>query len=302
MYLIVSHFGISNYLKPILKWNRELWGDKCIFIGDKVNRSLAIDCGWIFYNMDDLPCQSKRFQFLESYKDIAGISHQNYKNGRNWLRYVFERWFIIEELVQDLKEIDFLHFDSDVLLTSKHGLNSIIKSMRGSGQCTTQCNDMCLNGYVTIDVLSNYTSSMIQQFNDKELLQKNLDEFETEKSYAFTEMRAFQNFRKGSSLLKHGLELDDWIMDDCLAQSQGFLSEKLLNGRTVKKLFFDSGICYITKDEINYKKICAINFSWLETSYIRRVQKILSSQENKTGIFHWSDLRYLPKFIKRRLI
>lgn len=302
MFLVYSHYGTTSYLEPILKWNRSLWGDKVIFIGDAHNKSVVEKCGWRFFDMDKAPVSSKRSQFLDHYQDISGKDHANYKNGRNWLRYVFERWFLIEEVMTAIGDTEFIHFDSDVLITSKAGIFSIAEKLRYTGKVTSQCNDGCMNGYINQQVLMQFTSSIINQFKDHRLLHQYLEEFEVNVGYAFTEMRAFDNFQREKSVSQHALTLDGWILDDCLAQSQDFVTEILLNGREVKKVFFRDGHTSFQKITGELVPVAALNFSWLETSYIRYAQDLISQNSSKNGLRRFRDIVYLPKFVKRRCI
>ena len=199
-------------------------------------------------------------------------------------------------------ETDFFHFDSDVLITSKAGLYSVAKKLQYTGKVTSQCNDGCMNGYINQQVLTEFTSSIISQFKDHELLNKYLEEFEVNTGYAFTEMRAFDNFQREKSVSHHALTLDGWILDDCLAQSQNFVTEVLFNGREIKKVYFRDGITSFQKITGELVPVAALNFSWLETSYIRYAQHLISQNIHKNGLRRFRDVFYLPKYVKRRLL
>ena len=41
--------------------------------------------------------------FNKNYISILGQKHIDYKNGKNWLKYVFLRWFIIDSFFEELK-------------------------------------------------------------------------------------------------------------------------------------------------------------------------------------------------------
>ena len=302
MYLIFSHYGKSPYLETVLKWNRMIWGDKLIFIGDTENCSLVKACGWNFIHMDEMMITRKRKEFSDCYQDVSGEHHSDWKNGRNWLKYVFERWFLIEELVEAIGENEFFHFDSDVLLTSKEGLLSIANNLRKNGKVTSQCNDGCLNGYIDLGILSKFTSSIIAQFKDPELLEAYKKEFKINTGYAFTEMRAFDNFNNESPVSTHALTLDGWILDDCLAQSQGFETELLWNGREIKKIYFRDGVPHFRNANGELIPVAALNFSWLETSFINYAQLLINQKKERIGLRRKRDIIYLPKYFKRRYL
>ena len=114
--LIFSHYGYSAYLECSLACARKTNPDaRLIFLGDKFNADVAKRHGWEHYLFEDFTSEFHP-RFLEVFKHIQGIKHTPIKNGRDWLKYVFERWLYIDAFVKSRSIDRFWHFDSDTMV------------------------------------------------------------------------------------------------------------------------------------------------------------------------------------------
>ena len=65
--------------------------------------------------------------FNKNYISILGQKHIDYKNGKNWLKYVFLRWFIIDSFFEELKFLLQLELKESTK-THKYGSDTINSS------------------------------------------------------------------------------------------------------------------------------------------------------------------------------
>jgi hypothetical protein len=132
---------------------------------DEENKSSADGCAE-YYPYVSLGSTKKTKEFDAIFRVIQGKRHNYTKRGGTdtWLRFVFRRWFIINEFINQ-KEIDgFWIFDSDTLLFGELGSR---EQRFSSFDATTQCMGQCLNGWVgSAKLVSRYTDSILDQFND----------------------------------------------------------------------------------------------------------------------------------------
>lgn len=265
--LIFTHYGYSNYLKLTLssarKYNPEM---PMVLIGDKFNSQLAIDHGWSHVLYDDIFSQ-KRDEFNKFYRRVEGAEHYGVRNGRDWVKFVMERFFCINSyLVQNGYE-KYWHFDSDTMIVAnldRYSNSEKIKEL----DCSTLCWNKCPSGLVRTDFISGFCDYMIGIFKDTEYLNK--VQREINPKHAFTEMWAFVNYKNSSSNLKtHRLSqlfLDENIsFDDCICTADGFdfvYSESLK--KKIKNYYSDGGSIYCNNDVGLPIKFCTVNCSWVD--------------------------------------
>ena len=95
------------------------------------------------------------------------------------------------------------------------------------------------------------------------MLSRYSHEFEANPHYAFTEMRAFQNFSMGrKDEFVSGMEISDaFVFDDCLCQGHGYDCITLPDQRRVKEIFFRDGTAYFGKSGTS---VFAVKLGFLE--------------------------------------
>lgn len=117
----------------------------------------------------------------------------------------------------------------------------------GNLKSTSQCNGMFLNGFVSIDCLSRYLDHIILLLDNEDYLKLQKDEFDAvDSGYVFTEMRAFDEYKKCkidtfARLYDLGLA-QNLLLDDCITNVDGyncFWSHR--EGEFLKDFFFEDG-------------------------------------------------------------
>ena len=267
--IIFSHYGNIDYLsKSLLCASLTNPAKRKILIGDASNRDSALSNGWehvLFTTLES----DLRNDFNKNFSYVHGALHPTIKNQGDWLRYVFERWYFVQEFCSQNKIEKFWHFDSDVLILED--LRIFEPGLVGNYDYTTQCNDMCMNGFVSLYFLSEYCHHMISLFKDDKFIASQQNEFDTiHPDYAFTEMRAYSNFSQIPSLQARFGHLESlfvgWWFDDCICQDDEFeLDFHPLASRPIKKINFNKGSFFGLRKSAEVR-FAAINLSWVPTS------------------------------------
>jgi hypothetical protein len=265
--LVFTHFGRSDYLSRTLECATHTNPHvRRLLIGDDSNRDVAISAGWAHIHFDEIK-SDLRTQFSEVFQRVQGSKHNPIKNGRDWLRYVFERWYIVAAYCRKEGIQHLWHFDSDVMvLEDLAPVEEYLKTHKIA--FTRQCNNTCLNGFVSYPVLHQFCEYVVSLFRDHRLLQFQQLEFNTEHpGYAFTEMRAFEMYSRITEYKGCHLEqvMNGWWFDDCICQDDGFETKRLgIFGKPVKRVCFDGRrfYGYRAAGRIDF---AAINCSWVPT-------------------------------------
>ncbi len=243
-HIIFTHYGNSAYLSKTLKC-AEITNQnaKIVLIGDENNLELTANSQVEHRHFDTLKESDLRTEFYRVFKPVRGVFHPLFRNGRNWLMYVFERWFYIYELAQELQIESFWHFDSDTMILQD--LKGFTKTL-SDYDSTEQCNGNCLNGFIKIEILEKYLRVINQLFTDENFLKIQQNEFDTiNPEYAFTEMRAwveakqklsFNTFHLGKVI--NGKTWDDSIV---LGKDIGYDMARLKSGQTMKNIYWNNG-------------------------------------------------------------
>jgi hypothetical protein len=222
--IIFTHYGFSPYLSRTLRCAALTNSDsRRILIGDQDNREVALQCGWEHFASAEVT-SDLRSEFGQVFRPVKGKRHPVQINGGDYLKYVFERWFIVEKFCRDLRINDFWHFDSDVMLLEP--LEQFASLLRAQGfDYTKQCCDCCLSGFVSSGILPEFCAHTISLFRDEDFLRAQQEELDAAKpNHAFTEMAAFDLFSKVSPY--RGCHLaklaSGWWFDDAICLEQGF--------------------------------------------------------------------------------
>lgn len=248
--IVFSHFGYSKYLEYTLRCAK-LTNPKAklVFIGDSKNKKVALATGWEHYDMRILRRGELWERFNACYKTVQGRNHHNIKNGQDWLRYVFERWFLINNFLLENSISSFWHFDSDTMILQDL---SQFSDVFDSYDFSVQCGGTCLNGFSKADILKGYGEFTCELFEDESFIQNQQKEFDTiNTNYAFTEMRAFDLYKQSSHykwihLMYFTL---DRVFDDCIYQDNGFETYNLYKSKIIKNIFFEYGSAFGIRDK-----------------------------------------------------
>ena len=208
----------------------------------------ALNNGWEHYLYTDYPSDLSP-QFDALFHHIQGPKHSPIKNGKDWLRYVFERWFYIDGFVKKEGIHRFWHFDSDtMILQSLEPHNQKLSNV----DFTVQCNGICLNGIISDVVVTEFCRHILSLYSDKEFLSLQQAEFNTiHPSWAFTEMRAFEDYllnthRPWVRLLMYD---SNFAFDEAIRQAHSFKMGRLPNGDEIKNIYSLNGNIYGLRDQ-----------------------------------------------------
>jgi hypothetical protein len=279
--IVFTHYGNSDYLSSTLECaaltNRQA---RRILIGDSTNRLTATRAGWEHVHMDDVHSPA-RDEFVKAFRWIQGANHNPMRNGKDWLKYVFERWFVVSRYCADQNIESFWHFDSDVMIVEP--LDAFASDLLGRGfDYTKQCNDTCLNGLVSERVLADFCRFLVEIFNDAPFLQQLQREFAPHPEFAFTEMAAFELFAAKARFRGCHLEsaFEGWWFDDCICQDDGFEMARLgWFGKPIKRIRFD-GTAFLGKRLGSQRRFAAINCSWVPTAVFGRILRCVEARHH----------------------
>ena len=260
--LIFTHFGYSSYLEHTLSCARMTNPNaRLVMLGDRDNYDVAVKYGWEHFNYESFTSEFHA-RFIRAFRHVQGKKHKPIKNGRDWLRYVFERWFFIAGFIENEAINRFWHFDSDTMVLQD--LQSYERDLTWV-DFTVQCNNTCLNGLVSSIVVSEYCEHICDLLEDSEFIAKQQHEFDTiNPGYAFTEMRAFDHYKHSASRpYIHLLTYQDAkVFDDCICQEHGFEMCTLPSGEIIKYLTSRYGKLYGVRDGREVEFV-SLNLSWV---------------------------------------
>jgi hypothetical protein len=266
--IIFTHYGTSEYLSRTLRCATITNDDKRrILIGDSDNKTVAQRCGWEHFEgaafTSDL-----RSEFGRAFRPIRGRRYPLQINNGDYLKYVFERWYIVQQFCVEQAIDYFWHFDSDVMMLEP--LAQFEAGLLAQGiDYTRQCNDTCLNGFASSRVLRDYCLHTISLFRDENFLRRQQEHLDTiAPRLAFTEMNAFDMFSKDSSYRGRHLaaSVPGWWFDDAICQNHGFeMTGQKRYGKEydrVKNIVFeDNGFYGVRNGE--RLRFAAANCSWV---------------------------------------
>lgn len=201
-------------------------------------------------------------RFAKVFRHVQGRDHGHIKNGQDWLRYVFERWFFIDGFLAEESIGRFWHFDSDTMVLKD--LSSYDMKL-GGVDFSVQCNGTCLNGVMNSAVVAEYCEHICHLFENEDFLAAQQHEFDTiHPAWAFTEMRAFDDYKSSTPRLwLHLLHYcDDQVFDDCICQEHGFQMCSLPSGEMVKQVVSRAGGIWGTRDGREVEFV-TLNLSWV---------------------------------------
>ena len=269
--IIFCHYGCSNYLELTLYAAKFTNPQKKVYlIGDISNLKVAKKVGVFHVEFKQFDITNSVKQFNNNFKFIAGSKH-----GRlEWTKFVFLRWFYINEFICQNQINSFWHFDSDnFILSDLSEKENIFKQYDN----TEQCGGICLNGFISCSkIIHLYTKHILDLFDNDNYLNAQRNKCLINDDFAFTEMAAYNDFKKVFKLNSIRLNNSDFgdTFDDCLASSDGMIqTNESYNGYRIKEIYLNRSneIYFKMISSENYIKVNSINFSWLPFSIVTRI-------------------------------
>ncbi|MCX6970117.1 MAG: hypothetical protein NTV93_08185 [Verrucomicrobia bacterium] len=222
--ILFIHYGPASYLQSTLRCARTTNPEKrIILLGDKANRRSA-DGVAEFFPFENFSSGEKSARFQQVFQVIQGERHRFSKHGgvEAWLKFVFRRWFLIEEFLKREKINSFWTFDSDTIVMAPLAPR---ESRFQDVEATTQCRGECLNGWVgSLLLVERYTACMLDLFSDPLFLDAQRERLRANAGLAFNEMDAFSEFcRRENVVTRRASEvLDGEAFDDALAFAEDY--------------------------------------------------------------------------------
>ncbi|WOO41433.1 hypothetical protein [Rubellicoccus peritrichatus] len=195
---------------------------------------------------------------------------------RDWIDFVFRRWFIVHNFCRSQKINSFWHFDSDNMVLSDLSTHEVkFKDF----DCTEQCGGSCMNGFISnLNVVTGYISKINEIFQRTEYLDNLQKEFDEEHpTYAFTEMRAYRIYKSESKIKTTRLAsiIDNSSFDDCICSADDMETEKLPSGTVIKKVHLSNSGFFWKTQTGDYVKANSINLSWVPAYFFEATYKHL---------------------------
>jgi hypothetical protein len=294
--IIFCHYGNSKYLPYVFEAAKITNPDKDIFLlGDEENQWIGKAYGINHCFFRDFRYGKEMELFDQVYKLVQGRNHYSIRGGRDWVNFVFKRWFYIYNFLVDQKIDDFWTFDSD---------NMILDSLQyhepkfRAYDCTEQCNGICMNGFISNpSFVFRYIRRINELFQNQEYLDKQRRELEEHPEWAYTEMRAYIAFKTEERI--HSIRLssiiDNSTFDDCICQEDNMKMERLPWGQKIKKVYLGPGGTFYCCDKTDNLliRINTLNLSYVP---IYLFERVLLHVRKRTGTREYTqpDIRTMP--------
>ena len=268
--IIFIHYGDSSYLKYTLRAAVAFNPDKTvILLGDKTNAHVS-DIGIEHHKFEDYSSGEEVELFDKVFQHTAGEFHGR----RQWTRFVFRRWFLIYNFLQARGIQKFWTFDSDTLILTRLAAQ---ESKFFEFDCTEQCAELCLNGFVSNrQVVLGYVQKINELFQQEDFLEQQRIKLRSLPRYAFTEMGAYALYRSSSKIKR--ISLNEIIHGETFCDSVCTLEEhkvqcadqyakydKKIWGFEMKKMYVsgDGEIFMFHVPSKQFVKLNTINLSWV---------------------------------------
>ena len=268
--IIFTHFGNSSYLEYTLACARKTNPEaRLIFLGDYFNLHTAKQHGGEHHFFGGPPGPD-RARFNRVFRHVRGPNHPSFQYGADWLRYVFERWFYVQEFIASQGITRFWHFDSDTMILQ----NLTPHAQRlADVDFTVQCGGACLNGLVSRVVVDEFCRYVCDLFEDQDLLTQQQMRYDTiHPAYALTEMFAFRRFKEQTQRpWKHLMHYqEDVAFDDCVGMPDGFDELRMGPNRAMKQLYNHNGKIYGSRNG-QLVEFVSVNLSWQQDGMFKWV-------------------------------
>lgn len=288
--ILFIHYGRSPYLRrTLVAARRSNPRKRIVLLGDDTNREMAHGLAE-FCDYRTCSHGPKASEFASVFQAIEGDQHHFNKPGgtASWLRFVFLRWFCLEDFVRANGIASFWTFDSDTLLLA----NLLPREARYSDyEATAQCRGKCLNGWIgSLSFVERYTECILDLFGDNGFLESQRARLEVSKGLAFTEMDAFAEFRRRQNpRVRHAAEpIHGEAFDDALAIVRGFETSPVrVFGRTIVKRLWSTpsgGLYGKTAPEGNLFRLLSCNMSWMPDYVWGRLRRFVLTPERDEAV------------------
>ena len=265
--IVFCHYGASDYLRYTLRCAQAHNLRKpVVLLGDAQNKRIAISAGVRHHAFTDFDLAPDLQLFNRVYRLVQGPAHQHLKGGRDWVKFVFQRWFYVHHFIASQGYGPFWHFDSDTMILDDLGRH---EPRLAALDCTEQCNGKCMNGFIAGPaVVRRYTEKINDLFQRPDFLAAQQTEFNTRHpDFAFTEMRAYLVFKSEEAVASERLNtvVNGETFDDCICQDHGLEMEPLPDGRPIKRLTLSSRGTFHGTDRASGRSIrmLSLNLSWV---------------------------------------
>ena len=264
--ILFCHYGDSEYLRYTLACARHRNPEAAIYLlGDASNARTARRSGVVHQRFAELEYGERLGIFDAVYRLVQGPRHQHLRGGRDWVNFVFRRWFYVFNFVVRQRIGAFWHFDSDTMLVE--ALHEHEPRLAAYDH-TEQCGGHCMNGYISrAEVLGRYLDKINELFRREEYLRRQQEEFDTiHPRFAYTEMRAYQTFKHEERLRAVRLAevVEGSTFDDAIGQSHGMKMESLPAGRAMKRVYLGpAGTFWCERQDGTLVRMNSLNLSWM---------------------------------------
>lgn len=282
--IIFCHYGNTDYLPYVVDCVRHTNPKKkIILLGDETNRWLS---GKVeHHRFDDYAIGPEIETFNQVYQLIQGAEHGHVKGDRDWVNFVFKRWFYVYNFLTSGKIERFWHFDSDTMIVDDLAVH---EAKFAAYDCTEQCDGSCMNGFISSRaVVGKYVQKINELFQRRAYLEEQAREFKTTNpGYAFTEMRAYAQFRTEEKInsIRLSQVIDGSTFDDTLVLAHGMETERLDSGKYIKKVFLHSDGRFFCREKNSGQpvQINTINLSWMPFRTYKIIGRHVSRQRSGT--------------------
>jgi hypothetical protein len=310
--IIFIHYGPASYLSRTLRCARRTNPDKrIILLGDESNRR-STEGAAEYFPFEDFSSGAKHARFQQVFQAIQGDRHRFSKHGgvEAWLKFVFRRWFLIEEFLARESFDSFWTFDSDTIVLAPLAPR---ESRFRDVEATTQCRGECLNGWVgSLRLVERYTTCMLDLFSDPLFLDAQRERLREHAGLAFNEMDAFSEFRSRENVVaRRAAEvLDGEAFDDALAFAEDYerSPDPILGRIPVKRIWTTQNGGVWAKSGGIPVRLLTCNMSWMPDYLWKKLEACAEAGDKRprlagsaTGDLLEIDLREpLPQQLRRR--
>ena len=296
--LIFIHYGAASYLRYTLQAARRSNPDKrIILLGDVSNQKFAKGVAEHIC-FQELESGDRLANFDRIFQVIQGSRHRFTKlHGTEfWLRFVFRRWFLIQQFLEKENIDSFWTFDSDTLVLAPLTQR---EARFADYDCTEQCRGECLNGFVSSrDLVVRYVDTINELFSDQVYLESQRQRLNTHSGLAFNEMDAYKEFKVRAQLrtIRASEPIDGEVFDDALAFTEDYvLASNLIGNRTkIKQLVLHpAGLVYGKHQKKGIVRFITLNLSWMPIYIFRRLAR-MATPSNANLFVKEMDFDALP--------
>ncbi len=283
--IIFCHYGNSKYLPYVFECiklsnkNKEI-----ILLGDESNIAVARLHGISHVILKDYDFGDDLRVFDDIYQLITTRGFDSHKHGEDWNKFVFRKWFILNNFLIKNSIEQFWHFDSDTMIfTDLSTLEDRYKNL----DCTEQCMGYCMKGFFTNSkIIGRYTAKINEVFQRKPFIEGVKESMKNHNDVAsFNEMSVYTIFKQEESFKTvHLIDIvDDSFFDDLMCRGHGMKMEKLPLGEDTKVVFLNSDGRFFCQEEETGKLIHAhaLNLSWIPIYIYKAILKHFKTNYGK---------------------